>query len=158
VLQELLKQKGIKCSHQQIAAACEHLGVDEEALTLEQATIVVEYLSQQAGKITKATKTGKMSRANKRDRTPTPGEAIANASAQVNDEIEAFKQGVTSALDISAQQHAEDLMARIAHQPNVVIENLASIASNYEGDTEFFRAYGQTFGSALVGFVPADET
>jgi len=157
MLQRLLKQKNLECSPQQISAACEHLGVDEESLTLEQAAIVVEYLSQQAGKITKATKTGKVSRANKRDRTPTPGEAIANASRQVNNEIVAFKEGVTESLDASAQQHAEDLMARIAHQPNVFIENLAHIASSYEGDTEFFRATGKAFGNALVGFVPADE-
>lgn len=156
MLQKLLKQKNLECSPQQIAAACEHLGVDEESLTPEQAAIVVEYLSRQGGKITKA-KTGKVSRANKRDRTPTPGEAIANASRQVNDEIIAFKEGVTESLDASAQQHAEELMARIAHQPNVFIENLASIASSYEGDTEFFRTTGKAFGSALVGFVPTDE-
>lgn len=168
-LKNLLLQRELTVSDAQISSACEELGVDEAKLTTEQSAIVADYLAKSIpstnGKLAKTSKSGGKlsttgSRKTKTNRTPTTstaGTAIANAFAQTTSEIAEFKEGVLNARDRFAESEAQQLMDEVAETPNIFLQRFAQIAGEHQGDTAFFRAAGESFGSALFRIGDSDE-
>lgn len=164
LLKNLIAQRELAVTDAQIASACEELGVDEAKLTAEQSAIVVDYLAKSvpsSGKLAKASKGGKMttgSRKTKTNRTPTTttaGTAIANAFQQTATEVSEFKTGVIEARNQFAENQAQELMDAVAETPNVFLQRFAELASEHQGDPDFFRTTGEQFGAALFRI---DET
>jgi len=78
-------------------------------------------------------------------------EAIAHASREVSDSIEAFKNPILEGVEGYAQHTSDEIVGAIANAPKRIQDLVAQKALALEGDPQAFRQAGRAFVVGIFG-------